>query len=109
MSNSTQIINCTIAAIKDDIVEIEKELDNSSNWLLRARKLQSIIGAKEVIKDLEQLLRPVINNEYVSQWESCYRDNLLGDTWLINLFANEYFYLMDSYPNRGASLIDFSC
>ena len=47
-----------------------------------------------------------LNQEHVDTWELCY-NGTTGDEWLINLFANEYFYLHNGHPACGT--LDFSC
>jgi len=50
-----------------------------------------------------------MNDEHTQMWESCYFDKPSGDMWLINLFANEYYYLMNGQPDNGRLVTDFSC
>ena len=50
-----------------------------------------------------------MNDEHTQMWESCYFDKPIGDLWLINLFANEYYYLMDGKPGDNEQSTDFSC
>lgn len=50
-----------------------------------------------------------LNDEHTTMWESCYFDGAIGDLWLINLFANEYYYLMDGKPGDNEQSTDFSC
>ena len=50
-----------------------------------------------------------MNDEHTQMWESCYFDKPPGDQWLINLFANEYYYLMDGKPGDNTQSTDFSC
>ena len=50
-----------------------------------------------------------LNDEYTQLWENCYYDEPPGDQWLINLFANEYYYLMNGQPDNGRLVTDFSC
>jgi len=33
----------------------------------------------------------------------------VGDEWLINLFANEYYYLKNGHPDNSRLVTDFSC
>lgn len=92
-----QIVKRTVAAIRDDIIEIENELIRTSIFSLRYAELKASISyAEEIIADLEQSIEIVLNDDHVKTWQLCHAGTV-GDEWLIGLFANEYHYLIKQH------------
>jgi hypothetical protein len=50
-----------------------------------------------------------LNPEQTQLWENCYFDNPPGDLWLINLFANEHYYLKNGQIDNSRLVTDFNC
>lgn len=75
--------------------QVQEESDKMWHDLMMYGTCATMDGKVISLSDIYKQPPIELNQEHVQMWQSCHDDNPPGDPWLINLFANEHYYLRD--------------